>query len=77
MEEASSNCGQGAVSLDEYMRLQRELICSPENRWFTGEEVKHDPDENELVMHWLRCGAGTRFRESFGRPPAPPFVENE
>jgi|GEM_PF-4728007 hypothetical protein len=77
MEGTGSHDNSGTVSLDEYMRLQREEICSEKNRWYAGERVGHDPTELEMAMHWLLCGAAAKFRECFNRPPAPSWVTRE
>ena len=63
------SCGEeGRLQADmcrehrSYLRDILLCIFGNENRWFTGEEVHHDPDTLELVKHFLNNGARKRAR---------------
>jgi len=45
-----------------YLRDMLSCIFGNENKWFTGEEVHHDPDTLELVNHFLNNGSRKRAR---------------
>ena len=38
--------------LREHNRKVLAEAFSPDNQWFTGEEVRHTPNHLELVSHW-------------------------
>ena len=49
--------------LEQQNAEQFELAHSDDNRWFTGEEVGHDPTDDELLMHFALYGGGYQYRE--------------
>ncbi|MEI6479954.1 MAG: hypothetical protein WCO12_00310 [bacterium] len=63
------SCGEEGVIQASLCRkhgsyLRDILLCifGNENRWFTGEEVHHDPDTLELIKHFLNNGSRNRAR---------------
>jgi len=49
------------TSCKDYVKAQQAMIMSPENRWYTGEKVGHDPTPNELFWNWIQSGAAKQF----------------
>ena len=54
---------QTILPLKEDMRLMVEEILSPFNRWVTGQEIGHEPNHNECVLHFIDYGGVERFRQ--------------
>lgn len=48
-------------STTAYVGAQIPLILGDENRWFTGERIGHNPNEDELVQNWINSGAAEKF----------------
>ncbi len=43
---------------------QIQVALSPDNKWFTGERVKHDPSLSECMMHLALFSNGAKsYRE--------------
>ena len=49
-----------------YIERQITLACSAENRYYTAQEVEHDPNPDECLMHWVQCGGADWFRSQYG-----------
>ena len=62
---------QAEVSLKEEelrksIEEQREIVlCDPVHRWYAGERFGHDPEPNELWIHWAESGAAEAYRKGF------------
>jgi len=41
-------------NLKDHNQQVIQNIESPDNRWFTGQEVKHEPNNNELAIHYIK-----------------------
>ena len=51
------------LSRQEYITLQIQEACGPENKWFAGEALGHPPTENEALIHYCEKGGATHFSE--------------
>ena len=49
-----------------YLKIEKLEILSPDNVWFTGMEVGHEPDQHEEAMHYCECGGPQDFCIKFG-----------
>jgi len=45
-------------------KAQIPEILSDENKWYTGEEVGHEPSTNECVEHYAECGGAAHFAKT-------------
>ncbi|MFH1187526.1 MAG: hypothetical protein V1688_01545, partial [bacterium] len=48
-------------SLREYLNKEIEESRRDYNKWFTGEEVRHDPDAKEMFKHYVDYGGAKDF----------------
>jgi hypothetical protein len=53
------------ITRREYLTRQIEEIKSAFNRWVTGEEVGHSPDDNEAALHYINHGGAEHFAEEY------------
>ncbi|MEI6378938.1 MAG: hypothetical protein WCO55_04730 [Candidatus Falkowbacteria bacterium] len=49
-----------------YLKIEKLEILSPDNAWFTGLEVGHEPDQHEEAMHYCEYGGPQDFCIKFG-----------
>ncbi|MFA6415874.1 MAG: hypothetical protein WCW56_00105 [Candidatus Paceibacterota bacterium] len=52
-----------AEDLRMKMTVQIATMVGPDNRWFTGEEVDHDPTDTEATLRFITKGEATRFAD--------------
>jgi hypothetical protein len=52
------------LKLREYNVFQLSIVMGDDHRWFAGIDLCHDPS-NELLQHWVDCGAAQRFSEHY------------
>lgn len=45
------------------MAVQRRWMANPDNRWFTGEAVGHNPTDGEAAMHFITHGGAKIFAD--------------
>lgn len=63
--------GKQIVSLCDYAKLRRQAIRSPDNQWYTGEALGHDPKDSadpkdcELETHFEVHGGERDLRKKF------------
>ncbi|PIZ99564.1 MAG: hypothetical protein COX77_01080 [Candidatus Komeilibacteria bacterium CG_4_10_14_0_2_um_filter_37_10] len=63
------------VPFRQYLDLQIQEALGPENMWFTGEEVGHEPNHFEAFQHYVDSGAAARFAQTHIRLEAIPANE--
>jgi len=49
-----------------YLDEQTKIIVSELNRYYAGEAVNHDPDDNERGIHFAEHGGAKAFFEKYG-----------
>ena len=52
---------------EQYIQGQLCEIKSDLNKWGAGEQFGHDPDHNELAIHYIETGAAQRYAERHNR----------
>ncbi len=45
------------------MTVQIAIMTGPENRWYTGEEMGHNPTNDEATFRFILKGEATNFAE--------------
>ena len=55
--------GSQEQEFEQYIHEQLDEIQSDLNKWGAGEQFGHDPDHNELVIHYIQIGAAQRYAE--------------
>jgi hypothetical protein len=55
------------LPLRDYNRLQLCIIFGDDHKWLAGVDLQHDPTikQNELIEHWIGCGAAKRFSQHY------------
>lgn len=54
-------------NLGEWNQRQVEEMRSDDNRWFAGENLGHEPDEEEAALHYATHGGSDHFRDTHER----------
>ncbi|MDP3996175.1 MAG: hypothetical protein Q8P86_00585 [bacterium] len=49
------------VPLPVFLQIQKHEMESPFNEWVTGEEVNHEPTNNELASHYISSGRAAQI----------------
>lgn len=50
-------------SVSLWNEMQKDIILGDDNRWYTGEEVGHEPTEHECATHWATHGGPEVFAQ--------------
>jgi len=53
------------INLAEYNKAEIKEMLGPDNVWFTGLEVGHDPSKEEAIWHYIRNGGPANFRKKW------------
>lgn len=59
--------GSQDQEFEQYIQGQITEIQSDLNRWGAGKDLGHDPDCNELVIHYIKSGGARRYAERHNR----------
>lgn len=51
------------ITFQEYLQRECTEIFGDENRWWTGENLKHTPTDMELQSNYLNHGGDEKFRK--------------
>jgi hypothetical protein len=49
-----------------YLRIEKLEILSPDNAWFTGHALGHEPNKDEEAEHYCDSGGPEDFARKFG-----------
>lgn len=49
-----------------YLRIEKLEILSPDNVWFTAQEIGHEAQPAEEALHYVNCGGPSDFALKFG-----------
>ena len=54
------------IDMEALVEAQIKEMLSPDNMWYTGEEVGHKPTPDEAAQHYIENGGAENFRKNHG-----------
>ena len=59
--------GSPDQEFEQYIQGQISEIQSDLNKWGAGEEFGHDPNHDEMALHYVKSGGARRYAERHNR----------
>jgi hypothetical protein len=58
-------CGKAIAQsiFSDYLNAEQKEMLSPENKWFAGEALKHDPSPEECALHYIKNGGAKAYAD--------------